>query len=121
MKILATLALVTFLSGCAVVDKVSSIWPRDHDPALVSGWVNLDMALSSANCKEKATIEPAVLVSDWLNRYALFRNDPQKVTTKLINDNLNKAVQTQNEVVCDRYLKLSIINMKTIKDSWSGR
>lgn len=121
MKIVAALVIVTTLTGCAVVEKVSAIWPRDHDSALVSGWVDLDIALTNANCKDKSTLDPAVSISDWLNRYAQFRNDPQQITTKLVNDNLNKAKATSNEIMCEKYVKLSIINMKTIKNSWSGR
>lgn len=120
-KIILSIAIVTTLSGCAIVDKVSQLWPRDHDSALVSGWVSLDVALTKANCSDKQTIEQAVSISDWLNRYAIFRDDPQKITTSLIHNNLVKANATSNNIVCEKYIKLSIINMKTIKTSWSGR
>lgn len=121
MRIVATILIVSTLSGCAVIDKVSALWPRDHDPALVSGWVTLDTALDKVSCDDKETISTALVAADWLNRYTHFRNDPQKATTKIINENLSKAHRTENKVVCDRFVKLTFINMKTIKESWSGR
>lgn len=120
-KILASLLLVSVLSGCAVVEKVSAIWPRAHDPALVSGWVDLDVALSKANCSDRESLEPAIKAADWLNRYSLFRDDPQKITTKLVVENLVKARNTPSEKACETFVRLTIINTKTIKTSWSGR
>ena len=50
MKIIVSIALVTFLSGCATVDKVKELWPRPHDPAMVSAFVDLEQILAKASC-----------------------------------------------------------------------
>lgn len=120
MKIIAALLIAVSLSGCAVVDKVKDYWPRDHDPALVSMYINLDTLLEKASCDRQEQFGPIIEVADWINRYSEFRNDPQKVATKNVRDNLEKA-STASEAVCKRYLNLTKINMKLVKDSWSDR
>lgn len=120
MRIVASLLLVLALSGCAVVDKVTTLWPRDHDPALASGYVNLQLALERASCDDRISIVDSVFLADWINRYAQFRNDPQKDSTHLIFTNLNKAKES-SEAACKRYLNLVNINMKIIQEAWSGR
>ena len=120
MKIIATFLIAVSLSGCAVIDKVRDYWPRDHDPVLASMYINLDRELEKASCDKQERFGPLVDAADWINRYAEFRNDPQKVATKNVRDNLEKA-STSSEAVCKRYLNLTKINMKLIRDSWSGR
>ena len=120
MKKLFLLCMIVSLSGCAVVEKVKQVWPRAHDPALVSGYVDLEGELSKVNCKEKETIKPAKSKAEWLNKYAEFRNDPQQISTKAIVDNLDKAT-TASEAVCDRWINLNKTRMSIIKEAWSGR
>ncbi|MFZ9610552.1 MAG: hypothetical protein ACO294_07600 [Methylococcales bacterium] len=120
MKKLMLICLVVSLSGCAVVEKARQVWPRAHDPALVSGYVDLEVELNNVNCKEKETINPARNKADWLNKYAEFRNDPQQVSTKAIVENLDKATKA-SEAVCDRWINLSKTRMSIIKEAWSGR
>ena len=120
MKKLFLLCMIVSLSGCAVVEKVKQVWPRAHDPALVSGYVDLESELSKVSCKEKETIKPAKSKAEWLNKYAEFRNDPQQVSTKAIVDNFDKAT-VASEAVCDRWINLSKTRMSIIKEAWSGR
>lgn len=120
MKRLLAITLITLLSGCAVVDKVKEVWPRDHDNALVSGFIDLQVSLDKADCSKKDTLIEARKHADWLNRYAEFRNDPQRISTKGILDNLDKAVDG-SEAVCKRWVNLSKTRMDIIKSSWSGR
>lgn len=120
MKKFLIISAVTLLTGCAAVDKVKQIWPRDHDPALVSGYVNLQVALNKVDCTNKDTIEPAAKDADWLNRYAEFRKDPQQISTKGIVENLQKA-KDGNEAACKRWINLSNTRMKIIQEAWSGR
>lgn len=121
-KIIATVLVVSTLSGCAVIDKVSEMWPRDHDAGLVTAYVNLKVALESADCKDnKHFFKPAVANAHWLNTYAEFRTDPQRKTTKLVHENLIKADKAENETVCKRWLNLANINMKSIKQAWGDR
>lgn len=120
MKKLLILPLFALLTGCAVVDKVKQVWPRDHDPGLVSGYVSLSVKLDQVDCKQKTGIDEARQEADWLNRYAEFRNDPQKISTKGILDNLAKAKES-NEAACQRWVNLSKTRMKIIQEAWSGR
>jgi uncharacterized protein YceK len=114
------LVTLVLLSGCSSIDKVKEIWPRAHDPALASSMINLSVKLDAVNCKEKTGIEEARKDADWLNRYTEFRNDPQKVSTKGILDNLEKA-KDANEAACNRWLNLSKTRIKIIQQAWSGR
>lgn len=120
MKKLVIVPLVVLLTGCAAVDKVKQMWPRDHDPALAGSYISLSVKLDVVDCKQKTGIDEAVKEADWLNRYAEFRNDPQKVSTKGILDNLAKAKEG-NEAACQRWVNLSKTRMKIIQQAWSGR
>lgn len=112
--------MVVLLPGCAAVEKVQQIWPRDHDPAMVSSFITLSVYLDSANCAKKETLADARKEAEWLNRYSEFRSDPQKVSTKAIVDNLDKAINSE-VIACQRWLNLTKTRMKIIKEAWSGR
>ena len=114
------LVSVLLLSGCSTVDKVKEMWPRAHDSVMVGAYIDLDKQLEDISCKSKESIEPAIVKADWLNRYAEFRGEPQRVSTKAIVENLEKAKKSP-ELVCDRWVTLSKTRMKIIKESWSGR
>lgn len=123
MKIIVSMLLVASLTGCAAIDKVKQVWPRDHDSALVSSYVSLSIYLEKASCAKDSkenTLKEARLEADWLNRYAEFRNDPQKISTKAIVDNLEKAINSE-AAACQRWLNLSKTRMKIIQEAWSGR
>ena len=120
MKKILVVCAVTLLTGCAAVDKVKEIWPRAHDPSLVSGFVSLQVNLDRVECNKKETIDLAARDADWLNRYAEFRKDPQRISTKGIVDNLQKAKEG-NEAACNRWINLSKTRMKIIQEAWSGR
>lgn len=119
-KILSILILSFSLSGCAAVAYVSKIWPKDHDPAMVSSFVNLSIALDGANCEDKQTFKAVQKEADWLNRYAEIRDDPQKVSTKAILENIDKAMAAEAPA-CQRWVNLSKTRMKIIQQAWSGR
>ena len=116
------LLLITtlLLSGCSSVDKVKEMWPKPHDPVMVGAYIDLEKQLEDVSCKSKESMEPAIHKADWLNRYTEFRNEPQRVSTKAILENLEKAKKSP-ELVCDRWVTLSKTRMKIIKESWSGR
>ena len=120
MKKILIAVSILLLTGCSTVDKVKEMWPRPHDPVMVSVYVDLEKHLESVSCKSKEGFDPALQKADWLNRYAEFRKEPQRVSTKAIVDNLEKAKKAP-ELVCDRWLTLSKTRMKIIKESWSGR
>lgn len=114
------LTSLIFLSGCATVDKVKEMWPRAHDPVLVGNYIDLDLQLENVNCKTKDGFDNAIVKATWLNRYAEFRSEPQRVSTKAILENLEKAKKAP-ELVCERWVTLSKTRMKIIKETWSGR
>lgn len=117
MKKIIIASLIVFLSGCSTIEKY---WPRPHDSALVATYVNVEVSIENANCSTKDGMDVAIKHADWLNRYATFRNDPQKDATKTLLENLQKA-KAGNEAVCNRWINLSKISMKVIKKSWEGR
>lgn len=120
MKKIFLVVSIFLLTGCSTVDKVKEMWPRAHDPVMVGAYIDLEKHLEDISCKSKDSIEPASRKADWLNRYAEFRSEPQRVSTKAILDNLEKAKKAP-ELVCDRWVTLSKTRMKIIKESWSGR
>lgn len=120
MKNIIILTSMLVLTGCSTIDTVKKYWPRDHDSALVSKYVDLEVQLTKVNCETKEGFKQALEDADWLNRYSEFRNDPQKDTTKAIIDNLQKA-STGSDTACKRWVNLTNINMKVIKKSWEGR
>lgn len=120
MKNLTIVLLALSLSGCAVYDKAVSLWPRDHDSGLVSGYVNLEVLVDKANCSDKQSFVDPIASADWLNRYVVLRNDPQKEAVNNILTNLQKA-SAGSEAVCNRFLSLSKINLKIVKESWGKR
>lgn len=120
MKILALGFLLTLLSGCAVVDKVTQYWPRDHDPAMVSKYVDLATSLEKVTCAEQSSLDEPIKLAEWLNKYSEFRADPQAVTTTNVVTNLKQA-KDSSEAACKRWVNLANINMKNIKESWSAR
>ena len=114
------LFLMTALTGCAVVNKAIDLWPRDHDPVISSTYINLQLSIENTSCDNKASFNQSITIADWLNRYSVFRNDPQKVTTEAIVSNLRKASEA-SDTACKRYVNIANINMKNLKDSWSKR
>lgn len=114
------LSFILVLSGCSTVDKVKEMWPRAHDPVLVGNYIDLERALENVACKSKEGFDVAINKADWLNRYAEFRKEPQRISTKAILDNLEKAKKAP-DLVCERWVTLSKTRMKIIKETWSGR
>lgn len=120
MKIISAIILSFALTGCAVVEKVTDLWPRDHDPVLVGSYINLQKSLEQADCKDQLTISNSIVLADFVNRYAQFRNDPQKDATKSIYENLVKAGGS-SESACVRWMNIVNIKMKIVGNSWSNR
>lgn len=117
MKVLISFFIILTLTGCSTVQKY---WPRDHDNALVSRYVDLEVKLQKADCSAKDTLNTAILDADWLSRYTQFRDDPQQNNVKLVLENLQKAANS-TEAACKRWVSLTNVNMKVIKKAWEGR
>jgi len=119
-KILAALLLSTTLSGCAAVAYVASIWPKPHDPVMSGSLITVSVLLDGADCSNKQSFTELKKEADWLNRYAEYRSDPQKVSTKAILDNVDKAMAAEG-AACQRWVNLSKTRVKIIQQAWSGR
>ena len=120
MRIIASVVIFSVLGGCSTIDKAIDLWPRAHDPAMAGGFVELQQKIDKIDCLDKSSVNEAIFAADWLNKYAFFRNDPQRVTTNLIIINLNKAAAAE-EAACKRWVNLANINMKTLQKSWGSR
>jgi len=120
MKIIASVVFVSLLSGCAAVDTVKQYWPRNHDPIMVSRYIDLSNSIEKASCGDKSSFDDSIKHAEWLNKYSEFRSDPQKEATTNVVTNLKKASEA-SEAACKRWVNLANINMKLIKDSWSSR
>lgn len=111
------LALVIPLSGCL------SLLPRDHDPILAGAYVDTKIEIAKLSCEDKDVDEwnRAIRYSAFVKEYSIFRDDPQKKTAEGIEENLNKALRTDNQKVCGHWLKLTDSRMKALETAWSGR
>lgn len=115
-----SIVLTALLTGCGIVERIQDLIPRDHDPVLVSGYINLQVSLDDVSCDNKKTILVSKQYANWLNQYAEFRSDPQRISTKGILDNLSKAYDS-NDIMCNHWINLTKSRMDIIKEAWSGR
>jgi hypothetical protein len=122
MKIIALIMLTVVLSGCATVDRIKQLWPRDHDPVLVDRWVSVQMAIEQVNCDSQPTgwervVEPA----DHLARLSAFRNDPQAKNLKGLADHARKMSQGGSKTFCNLGKKTADQRLAAAKSAWEGR
>lgn len=116
MKPLLLLLLLP-LSGCL------SLLPRDHDPVLAGAYVDTKIEINKLSCEDKNNDQwnKAIRYAAFVKEYSILRDDPQKQTAEGIEENLNKALKTENEKVCGHWLKLTDSRMKALETAWSGR
>ena len=84
MKRLLIIA-VLFLSGCSTIDKIKEVWPRAHDPVMVSAYIDLDIYLDEINCKSPNSIDFAkeraiykIIFTSSVAVYGLNKNNPDE-------------------------------------------
>lgn len=123
MKTLLVLGTALILQGCTAVAVVKEYWPRSHDPALMSSWVNVDLKLERLNCenKDEAQFDATIADALWMGRYALARQDPQQQNANAIAENLTKAKTTKNVTVCKRWIELAKERQNILRKSWGSR
>lgn len=122
MKRMINIIIVAMmLNGCAAVTVAKKYWPRDHDPALASAYVTTKLDSGKLSCKDKAPWDAVIYKAEWLNEYAIFREDPQQESTQAILDNLNKGKTTQSEKACEIWLDLVKQRIVVLNKAWSGR
>lgn len=120
MKRLLVLSVLVALAGCSTVKEY---WPRSHDPALMSSWVNVDLKLEKLNCenKDENAFDNTIADALWMGRYALARQDPQQTNANAIADNVTKAKNTKNLTVCKRWIELARERQDILRKSWGSR
>jgi hypothetical protein len=116
MKKLLLIPLFVVLSGCAQI-KMMLV---EHDPMLVNGWVEVNVALEKAECGKPETWEPAKAAATKMNKYAQFRDEPHKENVKAIKENIDKA-STSSEGACKRWVNLTNTRMDILQKAWGNR
>lgn len=119
MKTLISAVFLTlFLTSCSYLNV------KKHDPALVSSYIMLKIAVEDVECIFPETIEDALYNSDYVKEYTLFVNDPQKQTIVNIVKDLELALDASidNSInACNRFIKLTKLKMKSLDKVWSKR
>lgn len=121
MKNIILLLSCVFLVGCSTIQGIMNV--KEHDPALALAYVDTKITIHDAYCEEFETLENALYQSIWMHEYTLFVNDPQKETAEAIVSDIDKALDysIDNVDVCNRFLKLARIKLKTLQKTWSSR
>jgi hypothetical protein len=124
MKRLAAIALLTVtLGGCSTVNYVKDIWPRAHDPAMVSLWVDVSYGIDQVNCANKPTgwqdvVEPAAKLA----QYTDFRADPQRKNMAGLAEHVKKMADPANsKMFCELGQKTAKDRLKAARTAWEGR
>lgn len=122
MKTIFALILVSLLSGCAVVDKVKQMWPRDHDPVLVDRWVAVSLAVERVDCAATPTGWSDVVVpAEHLARLTEFRNDPQAKNMRGLADHAVRMSKGGSKTFCELGKKTAGQRLAAAKSAWEGR
>jgi len=122
MKTIFALILVSMLSGCAVVDKVKQMWPRDHDPVLVDRWVSVSLAVERVDCAATPTGWADVVVpAEHLARLTEFRNDPQAKNMRGLADHAVRMSKGGSKTFCELGKKTADQRLAAAKSAWEGR
>ena len=120
-NLINSVLILVLLQGCTAVSIAKKYWPRDHDPALASAYVNTKLDTERLGCKDKSNWDTVIYRAEWLNEYARFRDDPQQESTASIVENLNKGKTTQSERACEIWLDLVKQRLIVLNKAWSGR
>ena len=113
--------LSMFLMGCSTISGMRNV--KQHDPALALAYVDTKIVIGDAVCEDVDTLEDAYYQAVWMHEYTLFVNDPQKVTAGNVVVDIEKAIKysLDNIDVCNRFLKLANLKLKTLQKSWGNR
>ena len=113
--------LSVFLVGCSTITGMMNV--KEHDPALALSYVDTKISMKEALCEDIITLEDVLYQAEWMHEYTLFVNDPQKVTAGNVVVDIEKAIKYSfdNVDVCNRFLKLANLKLKTLQKSWGTR
>ncbi len=122
MKTILSIFLVFSLSGCASVEWVKKVWPRSHDPQLVSQWVDVKVSIDSVNCEQTPTgwaqvVDPARKLSI----YAEFRKDPQQENLKGLLAHAERMSKGGSKAFCEIGKKTAQSRLDAARTAWEGR
>jgi hypothetical protein len=112
MKLMLVLAV--FLSGCSI------ILPKPHDPVMFGELVDVKIAVSQLDCKNK-NFEPALTKIERLKVYTKLRNDPQATAVEQLEVAIKKANDSKSPVFCESIVRLNTTRIDVIADAWRGR
>ena len=113
--------LSVFLMGCSTISGMMNV--KEHDPALALSYIDTKISMKEALCEDIITLEDVLYQAEWMHEYTLFVNDPQKVTAGNVVVDIEKAIKYSfdNVDVCNRFLKLANLKLKTLQKSWGTR
>ena len=123
MKRISLVILLTLnLAGCAAVQHIQDIWPKDHDPAMVSMWVDVKVALDAVDCDRKPTgWEAVVTPAKKLAIYTDFRQDPQRDNVKGLAIHADKMSQGGSAMFCKLGKQTAQERLAVARKAWEGR
>ena len=121
MKNIFVLLVCSFLVGCSTIQNAFKL--KEHDPALALAYVDTKISIEDAYCDEYETLENALYQSEWMYEYTMFVDDTQKETAEAIVSDIDRALDysLDNVDVCNRFLNLAKIKLKTLQKTWGSR
>lgn len=122
MRIILAAILALQLGGCAVVDRVREVWPRAHDPVMVSMWVDVNRAVAAVDCDTKDQGWAAANdQADRLAQYTEFRKDPQSKNMRGLQEHTAKMAQGASLAFCKLGKKTAEARLTAARSAWEGR
>ena len=121
MKKIFLLLSCFLLIGCSTISGMINV--KEHDPALALSYIDTKITMGDAFCEDADTLEDVLYQAEWMYEYTLFVNDPQKIAAKNVVIDIEKAIEYSfdNIDVCNRFLKLANLKLKTLQKSWGTR
>ena len=121
-RIISVLITLYLLTGCAIVQSVKAVWPRDHDPVMVQYWVDTKVALNRVDCAATPTGWADVVVpAKKLAIYTDFRADPQTDNIKGLALHADKMAQGGSTMFCKLGIQTANDRLNIARKAWEGR
>jgi hypothetical protein len=112
-KIIAALSVVV-ITGCSI------ILPIPHDPAMFNSLVEVKIAVDKISCQNKDWSDAQNKIKH-LKVYTQIRKDPQANSISQLEDAINKAKESKNDLFCENILKINRTRINVIAEAWEGR
>lgn len=122
MRMILILTAAVSLSGCAAIQNLKDVLPRDHDPVMVAQWVDVKVALDAVDCDRKPTGWTEVLApARKLAIYTDFRQDPQRDNIKGLAIHAEKMSQGGSPMFCKLGKQTANDRLAVARKAWEGR